>query len=120
MQRKYVLGIVALSMIALLGVSMVSAIGFRNRMSDQDREALENAMKSGDFEAWESVKKNMISEEKFEQARARHQERQELRESLREARESGDFEAMQQLKEEFGVGKGMHKRNINLSGCPFA
>jgi hypothetical protein len=121
MKQKYILGIFALSMIALLGIGMVSAFhGFKNRLSEEDREALANAMDSGDFESWASIKRAQISEEKFEQERTRHQERAEFRKALQEARESGDLEAMQQLKEEFGLGKRIHKRNMNFSGCPFA
>ncbi len=118
MKQKYILGIVALSMVALLGIGMVSAFqGFKNGLSEEDREALANAMDSGDFEAWASIKRAQISEEKFEQATTRHQERAEFREALQEARESGDLEAMQQLKEEFGFGKRIRTRNTNLSPC---
>ena len=89
MEQKYVLGIVALAMVALLGVGMVSAFGFGNGMSEGDREALENTMESGDYEAWASIKSAQISEERFEEARARHAERQEFRTAMQEARESG-------------------------------
>ena len=121
MEKKYTFGLFALLCIAILGIGLVSAFqGFRNQLSEEDREALVSAMGSGDYETWESIKVNQISEEKFEEARARHQERAEFREALQEAREAGDREAMDELKEEFGIGKRVRIRNENLSPCPFA
>ena len=120
MKQKYVLGIVALSMITLLGISMVSAFGFKNRMSNEERETIANAIESGDYETWSSIKRAQISEEKFEELRERRKERAEFRNRIQEARNSGDMETIQQLKEEFGLGKKMRRRNINFGECPFA
>jgi hypothetical protein len=118
MEQKHILGVVALLMVSLLGVGMVSAFGnFKNRISEEDKIALENAMDSGDYEAWASIKRAQISDEKFEEARARHQERAEFRTAMQEARESGDRVLMEELKAEFGQGKRMHKRNINSMPC---
>ncbi len=118
MEQKYVLGIFAIAMVAILGVGMVSAFGFGNGISEEDREALENAMESGDYETWEEIKMSQISEERFEEVQARHAEKAEFREAMQEARESEDYETMQELKEEFGKGKGM--KGMNHEGCPFA
>lgn len=109
MKQKQMLGIVALAMVALLGVGMVSAFGFGNRVSEEDRDALENAIESGDYEAWREIKLSQISEESFEEARAQYQERLEFR----EARESGDYSRLQELREEYGFegngfGRGMN------------
>jgi hypothetical protein len=120
MEQKRVLGIFALSMVALLGIGMVSAFGFGNGISDEDREALENAIESGDYEAWREIKMSQISEERFNEIQARHQERAEFRTAMQEARASGDYSRIQELKEEFGEGRKMHKRNMNFGECPFA
>jgi len=120
MKQKQMLGIVALAMVALLGVGMVSAFGFGNGISEEDIEALNNAMESGDYEAWKEIKMSQISEERFEEARARHQERAEFRTAMQEARESGDYSRVQELKAEFGKGKGIHNKNMNSGECPFA
>ena len=120
MEQKYVLGIVALAMVALLGVGMVSAYGFGNGMSDEDKGALETAIESGNYEAWKEIKMSQISEERFEEMTLRHQERAEFRKAMQEARESGDYSKVQELKAEFGQGKGMHKRNMHSGECPFA
>lgn len=117
MEKKYLVGLMALSLIVLMGVGMVSAIGFKNRMSDEDREALMSAIDSNDYDAWADIKRTQISEDKFNEKRARHQERAEFRDLMQEARDAGDRQLMQELKEQYGAGKGAHKRNVNLMPC---
>jgi hypothetical protein len=119
MERK-TLGVFAFAMLAILAVGVVSAVGFQNRMSDEDREAMKAAIESGDYDSWANIKRAQISEEKFNEQRARHQEREEFRALMQEARESGDYSKIQELKAEFGQGKGMHKRNMRSGECPFA
>jgi len=62
MENKYILGIVALAMIALLGVGVVSAYsGFGSvGLSDEDnalmqeqRDAMRTAVENGDYAVWE-------------------------------------------------------------------
>ncbi len=118
MKQKQMLGIVALTMVALLGVGMVSAFGFGNGIFEEDKEALENAMELGDYETWEEIKMSQISEERFNEIQERHAEKAEFREAMQEARESGDRETMQELKAEFGNGKGM--KGMKHEGCSFA
>ena len=116
MERK-TLGVFAFAMVAILALGAVSAIGFQNRMSDEDRESLKSAMEAGDFDSWAQIKSQQISEEKFNEARYRHQERAEFRALMEEAREAGDRALMDELKAEYGVGKQMHKRNVNPTPC---
>jgi hypothetical protein len=118
--EKKTLGVFAFAMLAILAVGAVSAVGFQNRMSDEDRENLKSAMEVGDYDSWANIKRAQISEEKFDEQRARHQERAEFRALMQEARESGDYSKIQELKAEFGQGKGMHKRNMHSGECPFA
>lgn len=120
MKQKQMLGIVALAMVAILGIGMISAFGFGSGISEEDKVELKNAMESGDYESWKEIKMSQISEEKFEEARARHQERVEFRMAIQEARESGNYSKMQDLKADFGKGKGMHNKNMNSGPCPFA
>ena len=117
MERK-TLGIFAFAMVAILAIGAVSAFGnSQNRMSDEDREALKHSMESGDYDSWANIKRSQISEEKFNEARARHQERAEFRALMQEAREAGDRDLIEELRAEFGVGKQMHKRNVNPMPC---
>jgi hypothetical protein len=119
--EKKTIGIFAFVMVAVLAIGMVSAFGgFGNKMSDENREAMDTAMESGDFESWKSLMQSQITEERFDEMRARHQERAEFRALMQEARESGDYSKIQELKAEFGQGKGMNKKNMNSGECPFA
>jgi hypothetical protein len=126
MKKKLIIGVFALAMIAILGFGAVSAYGF-GRMSSEEKESMKTAIQDGDFETWKTLKQERMSrmfseidEEKFNELRARHQERAEFRNAMMEARDSGDWERVQELKAQYGTGKGMHKRNMNSGACPFA
>lgn len=115
--KSKTLGILAISAFLLLAVGLVSATNFQNRMSNEDMDLLKEAMESGDYKSWAEIKQGQISEEKFDEARTRHQERAQFRALMQEARESGNWELMEELKAGYGVGKRMHKRNINSMPC---
>ena len=93
-------------------------------MSEEDRETIKNAVESGDYESWASVKRAQITEEKFQEIRARHAERAEFRAQMENARENGDYEEMQQLKEQYGIGnkmgRGMRMKQGFSGECPYA
>jgi peptidoglycan hydrolase-like amidase len=139
MEQKYILGIVALSFVAILGIGMVSAFGFGNGFMNQDmteeekaemqeqHETMQNAIANGDYETWAELKRSQITEERFNEIQTRHQERAEFRTAMQEARESGDFSKIKELQEEYGFegkgfGKGnrMHMQKMNSEECPFA
>lgn len=124
MKQKYYFGIFSLFVIVLLGVGMVSAMGFKNRISEDERDVMRVAIENNDFESWKNFRnrfnenmKRDTSEERFEELTSKRQEREEFKDLLREARESGDIEEMNRLKQEFGSGKGFHKRNLNSHPC---
>lgn len=140
MEKKHVLGVFALAVVALLGVSMVSAFGFgkgfmtgtelteeeRNLLTEE-QEAIRNSIQEGDYETWKSLMEERVekmreslTEENFNAIKERHAQREEFRNSMQEARESGDRQTMEELREEFGQGKKIHMRNKNLSGCVFS
>jgi hypothetical protein len=127
MEQKYILGIVALAMIAILGVGMVSALGyakglgFMNQdLSDEEktqmqeqRNQMQTAIENGDYAAWKSLmeaqvanRQSQITEENFNKIVEQHQQRTELRTAMEEARESGDYTQVQELQKELGVGRG--------------
>ena len=117
MKKKHILVVAALMMLSILGISTAFAFSNGKGMPAQDREALQNARSNGDYETWREIKIRHISEDRFNEARARHQERAEFRSLIQEARESGDYSRLQEVKETFGKGKGMHRRNMNLKEC---
>jgi len=145
MEQKYVLGIVALAMVAILGVSMVSAFGFGNGFMNSDlteeekeamqeqKEAMKTAIENEDYGAWKSLMEDRfakmqekINEDTFNEKVKRHSERAEFRAAVEELKASGDFsrEDIQNLREEYGIeGKGFggHGKGMKKSGeCPFA
>lgn len=128
MERK-TLGILALALVGLMAVSLVAAMPFA---SVEDHEAIREAVQSGDYDTWKSLKMAELSEENFEKMTQMH----ELRQELREAREANDDEAVELLMEELkelmpegremmmgkmgsdkGFGKGMGRGH---GDCPFA
>lgn len=145
MEQKYILGIVALSMVVVLGIGMVSAFGFGNGfmnhdMTEEERtamqeqhETIQNAIADGDYETWKSLREDQIArmqsqitEENFNAIREQHQKMSEFRTAMQEARESGDFSKVQELQEEYGFeGRGFGKGikagfKMGMRNCPFA
>ena len=118
--KKKILGISALAIVALLGFSLVSAYSFGNKVFEEDRDAMKNAVESGDYSSWKSLMESQITEERFNEIRAMHQERQEFRNLMQEARDSGDYSKVEELRQQYGPGKGMGKRNMHSGECPFA
>lgn len=116
--NKVLVGVAVFSMVFILGLGAVNAFGFGKGMFVfEDREALIQAVESGDYDTWKSLKQSQLSEEKFNELSAKHQEREEFRNAIQEARESGDFEKLNELKAQFGEGKGFGKRNMNSAPC---
>jgi len=145
MEQKYVLGIVALSIVAILGVGMVSAFGFSNgfmnqNMTEEERtamqeqhEAMQTAISDGDYTTWKSLMEekiakmqSQITEENFNAIKEQHQKMSKFRTAMQEARESGDFSKVQELQEEYGFegrgfGKGMKAGfKMGMRNCPSA
>ncbi len=103
MKRKYILGIVALTMIAVLGVSMVSAFGWMNGFTgsaedkaemQEQMQAMQDAIENEDYDTWEALMEEriakmqeQITEENFNEIVERYQEMKEKKEEMKESRE---------------------------------
>lgn len=118
MKNKNLFGILSLMLVLVLSLGMLSAYNFKGRFLIEDDE-IQEAISNNDYESWKELMESKLTLENFNEARARHLERENFRGSIKEAREDFDFEKMQELKEEFGNGKGMRNRNNN-SECPFS
>lgn len=124
MEQKYVLGMVALAMVTVLGISIISAYGMGIWNSDlteeekakiqEQREAIKTAIEFGDYETWEILMnekvaqmQERINEDTFIQLQERHGNMAQIREAVQEAKETGDWSEVESLKEELGIqGKG--------------
>jgi hypothetical protein len=120
--KKITAGVLALSIIALLGVSIVAAfpLGFGKGMNkdlteEEQAEAqafhdtLQQAIEDGDFETWKNLMESQLTEENFnalvEREKTMSEEREaskEIRDQIKEAMDSGDYETAQQLREQLG------------------
>ena len=137
MEQKYILGIVALSIVAVLGVSMVSAFGFGNgfmnpALSDEERtqmqanqEAMQTAIADKDYDSWASLMNSriakmqeQITEDNFNQIVEQHQKMSEFRNAVQELKDSGDFsvEKLQELHDEYGVEGSMGMKGMRGPG----
>ncbi len=129
--KKVTATILAFSIIALLGVSLIAAfpMGFGNGKDLTDEQKVEaqafhdsvkQAIENNDFETWKTLMESQLTEENFadlvEQHKQMSEEReanQELRDQMREAMQSGDYETASQLREQLGQStmgfeKGKH------------
>ena len=123
MERKYMLGVIALAMIAVIGIAGVSAFGFgfnpsltqeeKDQIQEQ-RQAIKQAIETEDFEAWQALMQetivqmqNQITEENFEQLVEKHEQRPEIRQERPEfSEETEDSEFLPRKKKPSSFAKG--------------
>lgn len=135
MEQKYILGIVVLTIVAVLVISMVSAFGFgkgfrfmKSELTDEEktrlqeqRDAMQKAIENKDYATWKSLMeeeiekmKEQLTEENFNKIVEQHQQMTELRSAMKEAKESGNYTKIQELQEKFGIeGKGFGRGHFN-------
>lgn len=136
--NKILTGIFVLTIVGILGVSMVSAFGWgfvNDELTSEEREAMQNEMQTAienqDFASWKSLMEKRIAlmqasltEENFANIIERHEGMSEMRELMQEAREIGDFSEVEAFREEMGInGKGLMQgfRNKEMNSernCP--
>ena len=139
MKQKYILGIVALSLVAVLGVSMISAFGFgkgglnadltdeEKAEIQEDRQTMRAAIENNDYSTWKTLMEErlakmqeQITEENFNKLVERHSQMSEFRTALQEAKESGDWSEVEALKADMDFeGSGFKKGFKQGSGFGF-
>jgi len=75
MEQKYVLGIIALAIVALFGIGIISAYGFGmwdSNLTEEEKanileqkEAIKTAIENKDYETWKSLMEDQLTEEDF-------------------------------------------------------
>src|SRR3989339_211059 len=116
MTNKLILGSVALAIIALLGVSLISANGFgmgfmNQNLTDEEkadmkvnRDAIRTAIEEGDFATWKALMEEQIAK---------------MQDSLTEENFQEIHNEMKQNGFPGNNGKGMGK-GIHQGNCPMA
>lgn len=127
MKKKNSLAIIALFVVAILGVGAVSAFGFeQGKMigleEDEKAEmkdfhaAREQAIQTGDYETWKSLMESRITKEHFEEMQTHRNERAEHRTEMQNSLQNGEIQMRK--------GSGMHGSGRmgqgNFENCPFA
>lgn len=128
MKNKTIFGILAVFLVAVLGVSSVMAFpfgfGLMSDNAEEDREIMtemQEAIKNDDFETWKDLHLQMLTEENFERVVERQESMEkirELREEMRDAMDEGNYETANEIQLEInellpeemsrmGMGKGM-------------
>ncbi|HPD81751.1 MAG TPA: hypothetical protein PK357_01485 [Candidatus Pacearchaeota archaeon] len=119
--KKITAGVLAFSIIAILGIGIIAAFPFGNlnfnkNMTEEEQEeakafhdALKQAIEDSDFENWKDLMESQLTEENFNALVEKHnkmsEEREankELRNQIQEAMQSGDYETAKQLREQMG------------------
>ena len=131
MKQKYVLGIIALSIIAILGISAISAFGFGHKFTRsnltgeektallEQKEAFKEAIENEDYDAWKALMEEKIeemqaslTEENFNDLIEKYEKMSEFRTTFKESHKSGDYSKIGEFKKGFGSRKG-HFRGSN-------
>jgi uncharacterized membrane protein (DUF106 family) len=137
--KKITAGVLAFSIIAILGIGLIAAFPFGNfnlnkDLTEEERaemqefhDAIQQAIEDGDFETWKSLMESQLTEENFNALVERHNQmseereaNEEIREQIREARESGDYETANKLQEQLGKDTMGFERgkNFGMRGEP--
>ncbi len=136
--KKITAGVLAFSIIALLGFSLVAAFpfgfgkGMNADLTEEQQleaqafhEALQQAIEDKDFAAWKELMLSQLTEENFNLLVERHQnmeenraENEQIRNQIQDAMQSGDYETAQQLREQMGKSTtGLQKgKNFGMRG----
>jgi hypothetical protein len=92
--NKNILAVMAVFLVGILAVSAsVSAFGFGNNV--EDRDLMDNALESGDYDAWNQLMSERINEDHFNEMVERHENRgqhRQDREEMRSAIETGNYD----------------------------
>lgn len=119
MSKKIWLGLAALVIVGLVGVSSAMAFGVGNTFFAEDhpfaeeRAAMQDAIENQDYESWKALMQERITEGNFNKLVEMHQERgerQQKMEEFRQARQDGDTEKLEELKAEFGENMPMFRK----------
>lgn len=120
--KKITAGVLAFSIMALLGVGLIAAFpfgfgkGFNQDLTEEEQlevqtfhDSLQQAIEDKDFAAWKDLMISQLTEENFNALVERHNQmsedkeaNEEIREQIREAMQSGDYETAKQLREQMG------------------
>ncbi|MFA5173598.1 MAG: hypothetical protein WC438_00265 [Candidatus Pacearchaeota archaeon] len=129
MERKYVLTIMAVSLVAILGVGAVSAFGFGNGFFNsatdeekaamkENQDAMRTAIENNDYATWKTLMEGQIAqmqskitEENFNDIVANHAKMSEMQSEMNTLRQKYGMESENPGMR--GAGKGEGK-------CPFA
>ena len=128
--KKVTTGILAFSIVAILGVSFVTAFpnfgfnGSKNRGNVTEdkiaemqsfQNSVRDAIKNDDFESWKSLMESQLTQENFDSLVERYNQTNLTRESdkeimnqIQDAVNAGDFELVQQLRENLSSHRPLH------------
>jgi hypothetical protein len=92
MERKYILGVVILSLILISGIGSVSAFGFDNWFArntnpvemQEEQSSIQTAIKDNDYNTWKSLVESKLTEENFNQIVLRYTEMSEKKDSAKD------------------------------------
>lgn len=92
MENKYILGIIALAIVAVLGFSIISAFGFGKGFMNHDitdeekkemleqKEGIMTVIEDGDYETWKSLMEAQLTKEDFNKLVEKYSKMSELKE----------------------------------------
>jgi len=95
MKKTYILGIIGLLVVALVA-STAFAFDFKGMISEENRDAVKDAIVNNDFYAWQEAMINELTEEKFEKLVEMYQTMEDRRadkEAVHAALDANDYDA---------------------------
>ncbi len=117
MKTSYVLGIVAIAVVALLAVNFVAAGSFgfgkqNTAPSQENREAMRTAIENKDYSAWKTLMEQRVQQMGDEITEENFNQMVEMHQNMNQTGMPG--KGMHQ-----GMGKGMNGQGQNSGSCPY-
>jgi hypothetical protein len=119
--KKITVGVLAFSIIAILGIGIIAAFPFGNMKFNKDltdeektqmqefHDSLKQAIENNDFESWKSLMESQLTEENFNllverynQMSEENEANQAIRDQIKDAMKAGDYETAKELRESLG------------------
>ncbi|MBP7708586.1 hypothetical protein KA107_02780 [Candidatus Pacearchaeota archaeon] len=117
MNTKYIAGIVAVCLVALLAVNFVAAGGFGKGMktfapSEEDREAMRTAIENKDYAGWKALMEQRVERMRAEITEENFNQMIEMHQNMNQT-------GMPERGMHKGMGKSMKGQGQNSGSCPY-
>ncbi|MBN1386007.1 hypothetical protein JW968_03450 [Candidatus Woesearchaeota archaeon] len=122
--KKTTIGLLALMIVGVVASAGIASAfmgqGIGKQLSDEEREAMHDAMESGDYDAWHQAMTDTLTEERFNELVEMHAQKQAIEEAIENKDYDAWVNAMQEMfdEEHFDMMQRPRSNKSNPDGRP--